>query len=533
MPFIYLYGGGQRKPSPRLNLINSERRQKMVSVNTNIASVDARNSLMGNNVTMDKAFERLSSGKRINSSSDDAAGLQIANSLTSQINGLKMATKNAGDGISLVNTVDGALSEATDILQRMRELAVQSSSDTNSGQDRVFIQEEINALNTELNRISSTTQFNGVNVLNGTFGDISLQIGYDPSQTVNMSVNSSDAATLGAYQKTSTVETGSNYGTYALATAGLTTTIADAADYTISGFFGTDTAYISAEAGARDVAAAFNLISGNTGVTATAETRARLTVSAAETFSFDLYGKSSTASKVVAVISDTSDLTNLKDAINAVSGSTGITATLTSDKAGVNVINPEGYTIYFADATAVGGADANLNVATLVYSAAGVATVAGTKNLDGDATGSDSTFVLGQVTLSSDKAFSFSSGNAANHFATDTSAQTSTLSQLGDINLKNVHGAQKALAIIDRAINMIDVTRASMGALNNRLESTINNLNNIQVKSEAALSRIMDADYAEETASLSKSQVLTQAATAMLAQANQAPQGVLRLLQAG
>ena len=127
----------------------------MVSVNTNNASVDARNSLMGNNIMMETAFERLSSGKRINNAGDDAAGLQIANSLTSQINGLKMAAKNAGDGISLANTVDGALSEATDILQRMRELAVQSSSDTNSGQDRVFIQDEINALNTELNRISS------------------------------------------------------------------------------------------------------------------------------------------------------------------------------------------------------------------------------------------------------------------------------------------------------------------------------------------------------------------------------------------
>ena len=153
--------------------------------------------------------------------------------------------------------------------------------------------------------------------------------------------------------------------------------------------------------------------------------------------------------------------------------------------------------------------------------------------MKGDATTDDSTYVLGQVTLSSDKAFALSSGNAANHFATDTSLQTSSLSQLGDINLKNIHGAQKALAIIDKAINMVDTTRATMGALNNRLESTINNLNNIQVKTEASLSRIMDADYAEETTSLSKSQVLTQAATAMLAQANQAPQGVLRLLQAG
>ena len=174
-----------------------------------------------------------------------------------------------------------------------------------------------------------------------------------------------------------------------------------------------------------------------------------------------------------------------------------------------------------------------MSVANLTYSAAGVETVANAQALDGDTTADDSTFVLGQVTLSSDKAFSFSSGDAANHFAADTSAQTSALSQLGDINLKNVYGAQKALAIIDKAINMIDVTRSTMGALNNRLESTINNLNNIQVKSEAALSRIMDADYADETTSLSKSQVLTQAATAMLAQANQAPQGVLRLLQAG
>ena len=505
----------------------------MVSVNTNNASVDARNSLMGNNIMMETAFERLSSGKRINNAGDDAAGLQIANSLTSQINGLKMAAKNAGDGISLANTVDGALSEATDILQRMRELAVQSSSDTNSGQDRVFIQDEINALNTELNRISSTTQFNGINILDGTFGDVSLQVGYDPSQTVNMSVNSSDAATLGAYQDTSTVETVAAVDTYALATAALTAVVTDAADYTVSGFFGSDTAYVAAEAGARDVAAAFNLIAGNTGVNATAETRARLTVTAAETFSFDLYGKSSTASSVVAVISDASDLTNLKDAINAVSGSTGITATLTTDKAGVNIVNPEGYTVYFADLTAVGGTNANLSVANLTYSAAGVETVANAQALDGDATADDSTYVLGQVTLSSDKAFSFASGNAANHFATDTSAQTSALSQLGDINLKNIHGAQKALAIIDKAINMVDVTRSTMGALNNRLESTINNLNNIQVKAEASLSRIMDADYAEETTSLSKAQVLTQAATAMLAQANQAPQGVLRLLQAG
>ena len=179
----------------------------MVSVNTNIASIGARNSLTGNNGMTETAFERLSSGKRINSASDDAAGLQIANSMTSQINGLKMAAKNASDGISLVNTVDGALAESTEILQRMRELAVQAVSDTNSGQDRVFIQDEINALNTELNRIASTTQFNGMNLLDGTFTNVELQVGADVGQKVMFGVNNVDNATLGSFQLTSAVET--------------------------------------------------------------------------------------------------------------------------------------------------------------------------------------------------------------------------------------------------------------------------------------------------------------------------------------
>ena len=178
----------------------------MVSVNTNIASIGARNSLTGNNGMTETAFERLSSGKRINSASDDAAGLQIANSMTSQINGLKMAAKNASDGISLVNTVDGALAESTEILQRMRELAVQAVSDTNSGQDRVFVQDEINALNTELNRIASTTQFNGMNLLDGTFTNVELQVGADVGQKVMFGVNNVDNATLGSFQLTSAVE---------------------------------------------------------------------------------------------------------------------------------------------------------------------------------------------------------------------------------------------------------------------------------------------------------------------------------------
>ena len=339
----------------------------MVSVNTNIASIGARNSLVGNNGMTETAFERLSSGKRINSASDDAAGLQIANSMTSQINGLKMAAKNASDGISLVNTVDGALAESTEILQRMRELAVQAISDTNSGQDRVFIQDEINSLNTELNRIASTTQFNGMNLLDGTFTNVELQVGADVGQKVMFGVNNVDNATLGSFQLTSTVETigteatnaagvltqGGN-DTHASAKSALNALYHSAADYTLKGSFGTKTASVDAGADARDVAAAFNLVSNTTGVTATAITRVRIQhITGADTFTMTLQGKSSTASTVTFTIADTDDISAAKDAINAVSGSTGIIAKMVEgDLSKIDLVQDEGYDIIVGDVAA-------------------------------------------------------------------------------------------------------------------------------------------------------------------------------------
>ena len=603
----------------------------MVSVNTNIASISARNNLVGNNGMQEKAFERLSSGQRINSASDDAAGLQIANSMTSQINGLKMAAKNASDGISLVNTVDGALAESTEILQRMRELAVQAVSDTNSGQDRVFIQDEINALNTELNRIASTTQFNGMNLLDGTFNNMELQVGSDVGQTVQFGVNNVDNATLGSFQLSSVVEAGGTaeatatngtvtsggQATHASAITALNANYNAAADYTLKGFFGTKTANVNAGANARDVAAAFNLVSGTTGVNASAVTRVRIDrIAGADSYTFTLQGKSSTASTVTFTIADSNDLSAAKDAINAVSGSTGIIASLKEgDKSKIELVNDEGYDIIIGDVTAsstntaktvdtsgVGSAvaaeytlaDHGFEVGDIVkYTATGAAqtnlidgdhyrvgTVSASNKftltmLDGSAhtyggaghatntftkvhaisvkgqtasnttglvtttatttlnTDKDSVGYVGQVQLNSHRNFTVESGNAANHFATDTSAQTTDHNTVGSIDMKTVEGAARALAILDSALQMIDQQRSSVGALNNRLESTVDNLNNITVKTEASLSRIMDADFASETAELSKSQVLSQAATAMLAQANQQPQNVLRLLQAG
>ncbi len=499
----------------------------MVSVNTNIAALSSHNALTGTKGEFENSMLRLSTGKKINGAADDAAGLSIANSMTAQIKGLKMASKNASDAISLTTTVEGALQESTNILQRMRELAVQATSDTNSGQDRVFIQDEINQLNNEINRIANTTEFNGIKVLNGTYTDKTIQVGNLGAQTIQIGVENADNNTLGAYQIES-VDEGRFADSHAHAITNTNSVISADADYTVKGFFGTKTASIDAGADARDVAAAFNLVSSTTGVKATAVTRARITASAAATFTFTLQGKSTTTSTVTGTITATTDLTALKDSINSVSGSTGIIATLTSDKAGINITNDEGYDIIIGDLDS-GGVDANLVVTPMERDG----TLDGTsRTLDGDATNGDSAGIIGQVILSGDKPFTVTPGHADNHFSAATTSISSSLTTLGSINIKTVSGATNAIAVLDGALSMISASRSKMGALQNRLNATVDNLSTIITKTEQARSRVLDADMASETTALSKSQILQQASTAMLAQANQANQGVLQLLQA-
>ena len=504
----------------------------MVSVNTNIAALQSHSALTGTKGDFENSMLRLSTGKKINGAADDAAGLSIANSMTAQIKGLKMASKNASDAISLTNTVEGALQESTNILQRMRELAVQATSDTNSGNDRVFIQDEINQLNNELNRIANTTEFNGIKVLNGTYSDKTIQVGNLGSQTISIGVENADNNTLGAYQIESVDESviGGSAGS---ATTAMNALNNAAADYTVRGFFGTKTASVDAGADARDTAAAFNLVSQTTGVKATAISKARLATTfggaaTSATYTFTLQGKSSTASTVTATITSVTDLTALKDAINSVSGSTGIVATLTSDKAGINVTNDEGYDIIIGDVS-TGAETANLTVRAMERDD----TIDGTtRTLSGVSTVTDSAAVLGQIILSGDKPFTITPGNAGNSFSAATDSISSSLSTVGNISIKTVSGATNAIAVLDGAIAMISASRSKMGALQNRLNSTVENLTTIITKTEQARSRVEDADMANETTALSKSQILQQASTAMLAQANQANQGVLQLLQA-
>tara|TARA_Y100001970_G_scaffold292379_1_gene433462 strand:+ start:3014 stop:4540 length:1527 start_codon:yes stop_codon:yes gene_type:complete len=497
----------------------------MTSINSDFMSQLALRSLGQSSNMMTQAMERLSTGKRINSAADDAAGLGIATKLRAQVNSLEAAGRNASDALALIGTIDGALEESGEILQRMRELAVQSASDTNTGTDRTFIQDEINQLAQEINRISSSTEFNSVKLLDGTYTDKSIQIGTGANQVFRLGVSATDAATLGAYQRNSAVEATAASDTHAKAVSAMTATFADAADYAVKGSFGTATASVAAGADARDVARTFNLLSGTTGINASVVSKAQLKVDAATTFSFTLQGKSTTLSTVNATISDVSNLTALKDAINAVSGQTGIVAALTEDLAGVNITQEEGYDIVVGDVTAASG-----NMTIQGMEADG--TLAGSAvTLDADATAGDSAAVVGQVTLSSHKAFTVTPGDAKNHFSAATAALTSDLSSVGNLNLKTQAGATKAIAVLDAAMAQISEIRAEMGAAENRLESTVDNITNVGVNVQRSLSSVEDANFAAETSQLTKAQILQQAATSMLAQANKAKQTMLVLLQ--
>ena len=594
----------------------------MTSINSDQMSSMVLASLNKSNSEMKIAMERLSTGKRINAAGDDAAGLSISSKLRAQVDSLNAAIKNSSDALAMVSTIEGALVETTSILQRMRTLAVQSSSDTNTGNDRTYLQDEVNQLITEINRISTNTEFNSTKLLDGTFTDKNIQIGTASNQVLRLGVASTDSTKLGAYQLDTIDETIARADSFSAANTAVNALFDADADYTIKGSFGTFTAMVDAGADARDVASSFNLLSGDTGVSATALSKANLSVSAAGTFSFTLQGKSTTTSQITATVTSTTDLTAIKDAINAVSGSTGITAALSSDKAGINITQSEGYDILIGDVT-TGSTNADLVVAAMdmdnvkdttdvtvdttatittgaaatlaatahgfsvgdvvTYTAAGTALaglasgtsyIVGTvadansftlltttsgavtygnsgnangvtgaggnasdkftrigRSLDGDSTSGDSTAVVGVVRLSSQNAYTVSPGNAANIFSTGTTELTASHNTISNISLTTKAGATKAMSIIDGALLMISGIRSDMGSANNRLESTIDNLSNIAVNAQKSLSTVEDANFAEETARLTKAQILAKAATSMLAQANKAKETMLALLQ--
>lgn len=388
-----------------------------LTVNTNIASLNTQRNLSSSSNALSTSLQRLSTGSRINSAKDDAAGLQIANRLTSQINGLGVAVRNSNDGISLAQTAEGALQQSTNILQRMRDLSLQSANGSNSDSERTALNSEVGQLKKELDRISNTTTFGGQKLLDGNFGTKNFQVGSAANESISVSIGEMSADSLeGNFFK-------SAFGTAGAATASGTVTVTAA-------FSGTTPAAVLE----------IELAVGDTATEVT--------------------------DKLAAAINDA----NLEIGVH-------------KDSAGAYQVISKG------DAT-----DSTTNALTSITL------------VDTDTTGATFTTVTASTTAE-------------------------TASAVNDIDITNAAGAQSAVLVIDDALKAIDNQRADLGAVQNRFENTISNLQNISENVSAARGRIQDTDFAAETANLSKNQILQQAGTAILAQANQLPQAVLSLLQ--
>ena len=405
-----------------------------LTVNSNIASLNAQRNLSGSTNALSTSLERLSSGSRINSAKDDAAGLQISNRLTSQINGLNVAVKNANDGISMAQTAEGALQESTNIMQRMRDLALQASNGSNSAEERKALNQEFTNLSGELTRIAETTTFGGKSLLNGTLTGESFQVGSNAGETLSFSIGDMSAKGL--------------TGQSSLATAAGSTL--DTGD---DGAWSADGKLIEATS-IKLNGTIINFEAGDT------------------------------VDRVV-------------DKIN--NASTGVTATKTEadDAVSIDLSSLEEFTV----ANAQIGAEAD---GTPIMSE-GVSALGLPDTEDADA----------GISVEDDVA---------------TVAASVTDHTVDSLDILSVENAQLAIQALDDAIASVDSTRADLGAVQNRFESTISNLQNIAENASNARGRIMDTDYAAESANLAKNQIMQQAGTAMLAQANQLPQAVLSLM---
>lgn len=496
-----------------------------LTVNTNVASLNTQRNLNNSSNALSTSLQRLSTGSRINSAKDDAAGLQISNRLTSQVNGLNVAVHNANAGISLAQTAEGALQQSTNILQRMRDLSLQSANGSNSSAERQALNQEVSQLKEELNRIADTTTFGGQKLLNGDFGTQQFQVGANANETIGVSLNAASANKIGANRVDMA---GTGLGAVGAGpTAPASTIGGTAATLNIIGPSGSATTANIPAGSAAAAASAINLVSGQTGVNADARTGVELSgLSAAGTVTFSLTGDTAGgAASISAVVSNPADLRDLASAINAQSSKTGISATLTSNNSKIELISEKGDDIVFGG---FGSSSAGLTLALKEI------------DYDGKVTATTDTLtqaanvaarVTGNIRLESSGAFQIQGAGADVAGLASTTSVASTLQTVSNVDISSQNGAQSAISVIDAAIAGIDKNRAALGATQNRFENTIANLQNISENVSAARGRIQDTDFAAETANLSKNQVLQQAGTAILAQANQLPQAVLSLLR--
>lgn len=486
-------------------------------INTNVASLNSQRNLSASQASLNTSIQRLSSGLRINSAKDDAAGLAISDRMNSQIKGMTQATRNANDGVSMAQTAEGALSSSGDILQRIRELAVQSSNSSNSAGDRKALQTEVTQLTSELNRIAGTTEFNGQKLLDGSMGTASFQVGANAGQLISMTGSNFTTTTYGNNRlDASEVQAGT------AATNGIA-----AGTITINGSLGSEEIKVADGASAKETAAAINKKSGDTGVSATAKTEALLVAEKDQSYTFEMVSDNASDKPVTVSFSiSTADANGYAAAIssfNAQSAKTGVTASYDADGGGVKLTNANGEDIKLTNKSAgiAGGATATL--ATYGVDGKPMAAEVDTEDTDGAT-------AVGRLVLDSEQSFSVKDDSGFK-LAGGTTSGSSELKSVADLDISTFDGAQLAIKIADAALGQVNSQRAEYGALQSRFESAISNLSSATENLSASRSRIVDTDFAAETAKMTRGQILQQAGTSMLAQANSLPNGVLSLLR--
>lgn len=503
-----------------------------LTVNTNIASLTAQRNLTGSQNMLSTSLERLSSGLRINSAKDDAAGLAISERFNAQIRGLNQGVRNANDGISLAQTAEGALKEVTSNLQRIRELAVQSVNATNSASDRAALQAEVAQLVSEIDRVAVNTKFNGNSLLNGDFASKAFQVGSNVGETVTItSIQSTRTSALGSTNSAS-VDSDQDVSSDVISDANAATTVyinGTKITNTVSDGVSTYTADDKDSAYAK--AAAINASTSTHGVTATATNVQTFTAAAASTGS-DLGAGDLKINDVnigaIAVGSSALETSqNAVAAINAQTANTGVTAT--NDGTGKITL------------TAADGRNIEIDIATeadsivLGYGGVGSGAVVDAELLgqlsltsnsaSGIQISQDGTTTSGGTADAAAAILGFSASSVSNVAATGTGVALSVAS------VATVESANLVIAGVDNALATVNSIRADLGSYQNRFESVVANLQTTAENLSASRSRIVDADFASETASLTKAQILQQSGIAMLAQANSIPQNVLALLQ--
>ncbi|HIF9183361.1 TPA: flagellin [Photobacterium damselae] len=478
-----------------------------ITINTNVTAMTAQRNLNSASSSVADSMQKLSSGLRINSAKDDAAGLQISNRLTNQTNGLNVAMRNANDGVSMAQTAEGAMQESTKIMERMRELALQSANGSNSDKDRDAMQKEMGQLQSEMNRIADTTSFGGQNLLDGSFDTKTFQIGANSNETQSLSLMDVSSHALGQTYKSFDATTPSDVS----ATVAPGTSAAPG-KVTIGVGDKSHDIKLNEDMKASDLAEKINNIDGVSGVD----------VNKQSTMTLSGFTKATGGAATLNLNGEDIDLTAadsdaLVTAINAKTDKTGVTAT-----------NKSGTITLVADKDIEASVD--LSDSSL---STGALSIDGTEaKFDGTEKLSDKNSENGdfKISFANAKLDASIDGNVTVGGQIMKQKAGTTTDSVAGLDLSTQKGAQDAIDVLDAAMEQVDSKRAEIGAFQNRMNHTMSNLANINENVNASNSRIKDVDFAKETVNMTKGQILQQAGTSILAQAKQIPQSALSLL---